>query len=71
MSNEEIINLWKKGYSRKFIYNEEFKILFNRDYIGVTGRYKKIKEIKEEARANVERVLLEWYRKEVSYNDKC
>lgn len=66
MKEEEIIKLWKLGYSRSFIYEEEFKILYNHKYANLTNRYKLRSQIRQEAKENVDKVLLIWYRKEVS-----
>lgn len=69
MSEEEIIKLWKLGFSRRFIYEGEFKILYNQKYVNLTNRYKLQSQIRQEAKENVDKVLLNWYRREVSGNE--
>lgn len=59
MTKEQIIKLWKIGYSRKYIYEEEYHSL------KASGKYPKTikaSELKKIARKNIEAIILEEYK---------
>lgn len=61
MTNEQIINLFKRGNSKVFIVNLEFQDL-KRNYTGIRNKQAKI-QMKKQAIQNVEQALLEDWKK--------
>lgn len=57
MTYEQIVELWKKGYSRKYLYVLEYH------HLKSSGRFNNLtaKEIRYMARRNVENVILTEY----------
>lgn len=59
MKKEQIIKLWQVGYSRRYIYEEEYHSL------KASGKFPKTikaSELKEIARKNTEAIILEEYK---------
>lgn len=57
MDKEQILKLWKIGYSKKYIYELEFQALKR------TGRYKNLtlKNLRKEAQTQIDKILLKEY----------
>lgn len=57
MDKEEIIKLWKQGYSKSYIYDLGFHALKS------SGRYKNlsIKDLKHEAKVQIDKILIKEY----------
>jgi hypothetical protein len=66
MKKEQVIKMWKQGYTKKKIVEEYFED-YSREIILRSGTQKKPSKntLKEQAQIQVERILLEWWRKEV------
>lgn len=59
MNEEDIINLWNKGYTRGYLYDEEYKVLKNK----FCNIKRKSKDLREEAIRNIENALYNDYMK--------
>lgn len=60
MIPKDIIALWKQGFSKKFIVNEEYKDLKKKNLKEAIKI--KASRLKEIALMNVEDILLKWYK---------
>lgn len=56
-----LIDLYSKGYSRSFLYEQKFKDLKREN--ALKRKYDSIKEIRQEAKKEVDKELLENFRK--------
>ena len=59
MKEQDIINLWNKGYTRRYLYDKEYKVLKNK----FCNIKRKSKDLKEESIRNVENALYNNYMK--------
>ena len=61
MNEEEIIKLWKQGFSRKWLYEKQRKVL----KASIEGHYKTTSELKIIVINDVEKAIRKWYYKEI------
>lgn len=59
MTYEQIINLWKLGYSKKYMYDLEYLDLKNNSFLEDSSNL----ELEKKARFNVDSTLSNEYRK--------
>ena len=65
MNEQDIINLWNKGYTRSYLYAEEYKVLKNK----FCNIKRKAKDLKEESIRIVENALYNDYMKKLKKGD--
>ena len=67
MTEKEIINEFNNGHSRRWIYDEMYRsLMYQKKNNKTLYSLKDSKEILKEAQQEVDRVLIKWYKENIS-----